>query len=118
VTVEYPRKGIWAVGLVTGGTMRSIEHESGDALTIFIPSSPTPFTGYTITVPRGEVHELPISIDEALRFTISGGVLVPPHEALPERDSEDPSLESDQQRILQQPDSPDVHSDPGGIKEP
>ena len=118
VTVEYPRKGIWAVGLVTGGTMRSIEHESGDALTIFIPSSPTPFTGYTITVPRGEVHELPISIDEALRFTISGGVLVPPHEALPERDSEGPSLGSDQQRILQQPDSPDVHSDPGGIKEP
>jgi uncharacterized membrane protein len=118
VTVEYPRKGIWAVGLVTGGTMRSIEHESGDALTIFIPSSPTPFTGYTITVPRGEVHELPISIDEALRFTISGGVLVPPHEALPERDSEDPSLGSDQRRILQQPDSPDVHSDPGGIKEP
>ncbi|MDE0890005.1 MAG: DUF502 domain-containing protein [Phycisphaerales bacterium] len=118
VTVEYPRKGIWAVGLVTGGTMRSIEHESGDALTIFIPSSPTPFTGYTITVPRGEVHELPISIDEALRFTISGGVLVPPHEALPERDSKDSSLGSEQQRILQQPDSPDLHSDPGEIKEP
>ena len=82
VAVQYPRPGIWSVGLVTGNTMKSIHEESGDALTIFIPSSPTPFTGYTITVPRTDVHELPISIDEALRFTISGGVLVPPHEAL------------------------------------
>ena len=84
VVVQYPRKGLWSIGLVTGTTMRSIESESGDAITIFIPSSPTPFTGYTITVPRSEVHELPISIDEALRFTISGGVLVPPHEAIEE----------------------------------
>jgi uncharacterized membrane protein len=117
VVVEYPRRGIWAVGLVTGGTMRSIEHESGDALTIFIPSSPTPFTGYTITVPRDEVHELPISIDEALRFTISGGVLVPPHEALPDRDPKGISLESDEGRILQQPETPDGHSDPEETKE-
>lgn len=90
VVVQYPRPGIWSVGLVTGSTMRSIEKESGDAVTVFIPSSPTPFTGYTITVPRDEIHELPISIDEALRFTISGGVLVPPAEAIPDRDDEAP----------------------------
>ena len=117
VVVEYPRKGVWAVGLVTGGTMRSIEHESGDALTIFIPSSPTPFTGYTITVPRDEVRELPISIDEALRFTISGGVLIPPHETLPDRDPDSVSLTSEEGRILQQPETPDGHSDPEGTKE-
>lgn len=91
VTVQYPRPGIWSVGLVTGNTMKSIHDESGDALTVFIPSSPTPFTGYTITVPKTEVHELPISIDEALRFTISGGVLVPPHEALPGSSDESPA---------------------------
>lgn len=90
VVVQYPRPGIWSVGLVTGSTMRSIEKKSGDAVTVFIPSSPTPFTGYTITVPRDEIHELPISIDEALRFTISGGVLVPPAEAIPDRDEEAP----------------------------
>lgn len=82
VVVQYPRKGIWSIGLVTGETMKSIKPESGDAITIFIPSSPTPFTGYTITVPRNEARELPISIDEALRFTISGGVLVPSRESL------------------------------------
>ena len=100
VVVEYPRKGVWAVGLVTGSTMKSIEESSGEAITIFIPSSPTPFTGYTITVPRSEVRELPISIDEALRFTISGGVLVPPHEAIPDRDGDPENPEGPEDRIL------------------
>jgi uncharacterized membrane protein len=77
VVVEYPRKGIWSVGFMTGGTMRAIANHSGDSVTVFIPSSPTPFTGYTITVPRDEVIEVPISVDEALRFVVSGGVLVP-----------------------------------------
>ncbi len=100
VVVEYPRKGIWSVGLVTGSTMRSIEESAGDAVTVFIPSSPTPFTGYTITVPRTEVRELPITIDEALRFTISGGVLVPPAEAIPDRDPPQPPPNESRDRIL------------------
>lgn len=84
VVVEYPRKGIWSIGLVTGASMRAVQAQSGDALTVFVPSSPTPFTGYTINVPRSELHELPISIDEALKFVVSGGVVVPPHqEAVP-----------------------------------
>ena len=106
VAVEYPRRGIWAVGLVTGSSMRSIEEESGESLTIFIPSSPTPFTGYTITVPHDEVHELPISIDEALRFTISGGVLVPPRESIPDRDAAEGPPDDPGPRILQQPRTP------------
>ncbi len=82
VLVEYPRKGIWAIGLLTGNTMRSIATQSGDAVTVFIPSSPVPATGYTITVPRGDTIDLPISVEEAMRFTISGGVLIPPHETI------------------------------------
>ncbi len=85
VLVEYPRRGIWTVGLLTGGSMRSVEAVSGcDIVTIFIPSSPTPFTGYTINVPADEVHELGITFDEAIRFVVSGGVLVPPTEAIHE----------------------------------
>lgn len=102
VVVEYPRKGIWSVGLVTGSTMRSIEKASGESVTVFIPSSPTPFTGYTITVPRSEVRELPITIDEALRFTISGGVLVPPAEAIPDRDAPSSPPAGPEDRILPQ----------------
>lgn len=80
VVVEYPRKGIWSVGFQTGGPMKSVAEEAGDSVTIFIPSSPTPFTGYTITVPRSEVRELPITVEEAIRFAVSAGVLVPDHQ--------------------------------------
>jgi len=81
VAVEYPRKGVWSLGLVTAPGMRTVaESVGGELLTVFIPSSPTPVTGYTITVSRHEVIDLPISIDEALRFTVSGGVIMPMNE--------------------------------------
>lgn len=83
VLVEYPRKGLWSIGLQTGSAMTSVSAAAGDSVTVFIPSSPTPFTGYTISVPRGEVLELPLTIDEALRFTISGGVLMPDRQLPP-----------------------------------
>ena len=83
VAVEYPRKGLWSVGLVTGSTMQSVEDAAGaECLTVFIPSSPTPFTGYVITVPRNETIDLGISIDDALRFAVSGGVIVPPSQTI------------------------------------
>ena len=79
VAAEYPRKGTWSVGLVTGETMRDIQERAGeDCLTVFIPSSPTPFTGYVITVPRRDTIELPISVEDAMKFAVSGGVLIPP----------------------------------------
>lgn len=81
VAVEYPRKGLWSIGLVTGDTMNSIQLAAKvKCVSIFIPSSPTPFTGYVITVAESETIDLNISIDEALKFTISGGVIVPPAE--------------------------------------
>ncbi len=89
VAVEYPRKGIWSIGFVTGTGMRTLQGCSESTLlTIFIPSSPTPVTGYTITVRREEVVDLGISIDDALRFTISGGVIMPPSQQRSEIESE------------------------------
>jgi uncharacterized membrane protein len=86
VAVEYPRKGMWSLGLVTGETMRNIQNAAGQPCnTVFIPSSPTPFTGYVITVPTEDTVELNISIDEALRFTVSGGVVVPDSQLLEQR---------------------------------
>lgn len=86
VAVEYPRKGIWSLGLMTGDGMRTLNEKVGsDMLTIFIPSSPTPVTGYTIMARQDEVIDMPLSIDEALRFTVSGGVLVPPAQQVPKR---------------------------------
>ncbi len=81
VAVPYPRQGLWSVGLVTGAGMKQVQqtlNEDDDYfVTIFIPSSPTPMTGYVITVRNSELIDLPISIEEAIRFTVSGGVIVP-----------------------------------------
>lgn len=80
VAAEYPRRGIWSVGFQTGESMRSIARKSGDSVTVFIPSSPTPFTGYTVTIPKDDIIELPITVEEAIGFAVSGGVLKPPHQ--------------------------------------
>jgi uncharacterized membrane protein len=96
VVLEYPSKGIWSVGFLTGDTMKSIARESGDAVTVFIPSSPTPFTGYTVTVPRSDVIELPITVEEAIRFAVSGGVLIPRHQV------HDEALDSGGQEVREQ----------------
>lgn len=81
VAVEYPRKGIWSVGFATGsGLPNVVNNISGirkDFLTVFIPTSPTPFTGFVITVPKKITIELNITIEEAFRFVVSGGVINP-----------------------------------------
>ncbi len=78
VAVEYPRKGVWSVGLRTGGPLGTVQERCADDLvTVFVPSSPTPVTGYVVQVPRRDTIDLPMSIDEALRFTMSGGVIKP-----------------------------------------
>jgi uncharacterized membrane protein len=80
VAVEYPRRGLWSVGFVTSDSMKSIRSHVGEMVTVFIPSSPTPFTGYTISVAPDEVIDLPLTVEEAIRFAVSAGVLVPEKE--------------------------------------
>ncbi len=78
VAVEYPRREMWSLGLLTGEGLRELSEATGqEMVSIFIPSSPTPVTGYVIVVPRADVVMLKTTIDQALRFTISGGVIKP-----------------------------------------
>lgn len=78
VAVEYPRKGIYSLGFVTGKAFPDIERKlNGECLSVFIPSSPTPMTGYLIFVLKADVIELPITMEEALKLVISGGVIKP-----------------------------------------
>ena len=78
VSVEYPRKGLWAMGFITGGGIEgAIDNVKEGFLTVFIPTSPTPFTGYVIMVPKEQVVELGVTVEEALRFIISCGVVLP-----------------------------------------
>ena len=78
VAVEYPRKGLWSIGFITSEGFRDVSDAAGTTVvSIFIPSSPTPITGYTILVPRDKTIPLDLTVDEALRFTISAGVILP-----------------------------------------
>lgn len=78
VAFQYPRKGTWSVGLVTGtGLKKVVNTLEKEFLTVFVPTSPTPFTGYVIMTPKDETIELEMSIEEALRYIISGGVITP-----------------------------------------
>ena len=78
VAMQYPREGTWSVGLVTGSGLKKVnENTTREYLTIFLPTSPTPFTGYVMMTPKDETIELDMTIEEALRFTVSGGVITP-----------------------------------------
>ena len=78
VAVEYPRKGIWSVGFVTGtGLDKVVSVVKREFVTVLIPTSPTPFTGFVITVQRKQTIDLDMTIEEALRFIVSGGVITP-----------------------------------------
>ena len=93
VAVEYPRKGIWSMGFVTGsGLERVVDNVKKEFLTVLIPTSPTPFTGFVIMVPKKQTIELDMTMEEALRFAVSAGVITPSGErvaaALPEAGSE------------------------------
>jgi len=78
VAVEYPRKGIWSVGFVTGsGLEKVVNTVKKEFLTVIIPTSPTPFTGFVITVQKKQTIDLDMTIEQALRFIVSGGVITP-----------------------------------------
>ena len=78
VVVEYPRRGIWSMGFVTGESLLEVTAAAGEPLvSVLIPTSPMPVTGYTINVPRSEVLDLDMTIDQAFQFCLSCGVHVP-----------------------------------------
>ena len=80
VLIEYPRKGVYAMGFLTNDTSKEICDNIGKELcNVFVPSSPGPLTGFTILVPKKEVVYTHISIEDAFKFIVSGGV-VNPHE--------------------------------------
>jgi len=92
VALEYPRKGTWSIGFVTGsGLKRVVDNVEKEFLTILIPNSPMPVTGYVIMVPKEQTIALDMTVEEAFRFTISAGVIAPGSQqvaALPKADSE------------------------------
>ena len=78
VAIEYPRKGVWSIGFLTGRGFDALERRTrGPLVAVFIPSSPAPVTGWVVFVPEEDVVQLDISVDDALRLVVSGGVIMP-----------------------------------------
>lgn len=78
VAIEYPRKGIWTIAMVTGESLLDIRCSANEpVLSVLVPTSPMPFTGFTVTVRKSETIDLNITIDQAFQFIVSCGVVVP-----------------------------------------
>jgi uncharacterized membrane protein len=86
VLVQYPRAGAWTIAFVTGrpGGEAGL-HLTGDYLSLYVPTTPNPTSGFFLMVPRADVIELAMSVDEALKYIISMGVVAPPVPALAAR---------------------------------
>lgn len=78
ILVEYPRQGMWAIAFVTGTATGEIQGKLNDTmLNIFVPTTPNPTTGWYAIVPENEVINLSMSIEDAFKVLISGGIVAP-----------------------------------------
>ena len=85
VLVQYPREGSWTIAFVTGKPGgEAAHHLVGEYLSLYVPTTPNPTSGFFLMVPRRDVIELAMSVDEALKYVISMGVVAPPMGAVAE----------------------------------
>lgn len=92
VLLEYPRPGVWAIGFVTGQVDATIQAVvDGPLLSVFVPTTPNPTTGWYAVVPEAETITLSLSVEDAFKILISGGI-VTPNPVLPEEPVVEPEL--------------------------
>ncbi|BAB73460.1 DUF502 domain-containing protein [Anabaena sp. FACHB-709] len=86
ILIEYPRRGIWAIAFVTGVISSEIQSQMPrPMLSVFIPTTPNPTTGWYAVVPEDEVVNLSMSVEDAFKVVVSGGI-VAPNPCLPDLD--------------------------------
>jgi uncharacterized membrane protein len=84
VLVQYPHQGSWTIAFVTGRPSAEVAaHLPGDHVSLYVPTTPNPTSGFFLMMPRSAVHVLHMSVDEALKYIISMGVVAPPPPAPP-----------------------------------
>lgn len=77
--IEFPRHGMWCLAFQTGENLGEVQERTGhgEVVSVFVPTTPNPTSGFVVMVPRSEVIELEMSVDEGLKMLISLGVAVP-----------------------------------------
>lgn len=84
VILEYPRKGIYSFGFITNDTSRRItEKLKTELVNVFVPSAPGPLTGYIVMIPRKDLTFPDMTVEEAVKLIVSGGVVNPVMEQIP-----------------------------------
>lgn len=82
--VQYPREGSWTIAFLTGKPGGDLlNHLPGDHVSVYVPTTPNPTSGFFLMMPVTDVIELDMSVDEALKYIISMGVVAPPQRARP-----------------------------------
>jgi uncharacterized membrane protein len=77
--VQYPRHGSWTIAFLTGRPGGDIKnHLEGDYVSVYVPTTPNPTSGFFLMMPKQDVVELDMTVDEALKYIISMGVVAPP----------------------------------------
>jgi len=82
VLVEYPRRGLYQIGFVTGKIEGPLQEEltarvGERVLNVFVPATPNPMSGYLVMLPERDIHFLPMSVQDGLKLVISGGLAIP-----------------------------------------
>jgi uncharacterized membrane protein len=107
--VEYPRKGIWAIAFVSTGARgevaRRIPRDEG-VVSVFLPTTPNPTSGFLLFVPRADVVELDMSVEDAAKLVISAGLVYPPE------------APGGPPRVVTAPGAPEAAPDPAQDAEP
>ncbi|MGH6939397.1 DUF502 domain-containing protein [Hypericibacter sp.] len=84
VLVEYPRKGVWALGFITGTPDGEIQDLGGGELaSVFVPTTPNPTSGFLLFLPERELVRLSMTVEEGIKMVVSGGIVSPPDRRAP-----------------------------------
>ncbi len=79
VLIEYPRRGIWALGFLTGMTEGEVQNlTTEDVLNVFLPTTPNPTSGFLLFLPKEDVLVLDMTVEEGIKMVMSGGIVTPP----------------------------------------
>jgi uncharacterized membrane protein len=79
VLFEYPRRGSWALGFITGQTQGEVQNlTEDDVVNVFLPTTPNPTSGYLLFIPRRELIVLDMTVEEGIKMVVSGGIVTPP----------------------------------------
>jgi uncharacterized membrane protein len=85
VLIEYPRKGVWTLGFITGTTRGEVQQKTAasdqDVINVFVPTTPNPTSGFLLFVPSQDIIRLKMPIEDGLKLVVSGGIVTPAIEA-------------------------------------